>query len=144
MKIETHDNAAEMSADTVLTFPEGLPGFDGMTRFRLFHETDKPSLLWLESADDPNLQFSLTDPELLKVKYEITLSDSECEMLQLRDPADIAVLVMLYKDDTAADSPPGNDIRANFLGPLIINARNRIGMQKVLTSVVDFVTIRAE
>ena len=144
MKIETGENSPDMSADTVLTFPQGLPGFEAMTRYRLFHERGNPSLLWLESEEDPDLQFSLTDPALLKVQYEIKLSDEECAMLQLQEPADVAVLVMLYKGDSAKDASPGADIRANFLGPLLINTRSRIGIQKVLTRVFDYVTIRAE
>ena len=144
MKIETRASSPEMSADTVLVFPRGLPGFEPMTRYRLFHEQENPTLLWMESEVDPGLQFSVTDPALLKVQYEIKLTDEECALLQLEDPADLAVLVMLYKDESLTDAPPGSDIRANFLGPLVINAKSRLGMQKVLTQVYDFVTIRAE
>ncbi len=142
MKLETAETQSS-SSDGLIVFPNGLPGFAGARRFRLYKEADQPTLFWMQSEDDPGLQFSVTDPALLKVQYEIVLSDEECALLQLEKPEDITILVLLYSEQGEDDMPPGDNIHANFLGPLVINTHARIGIQKVLTQIEDFVTIRA-
>ncbi len=143
MKLETAESQSSASSEGPIVFPEGLPGFGGMQRFSLFHEVDQPTLLFMQSEVDPDLRFTVTDPALLKVQYEITLSDEECGLLQLDNPEDIAILVLLYSREDENGLPSDKNINANFLGPLVINVKARIGIQKVLTQVEDFVTIRA-
>ncbi len=142
MKLETAETQSS-SSDGLVVFPNGLPGFAGTQRFRLYREVDQPTLFWMQSEEDPGLQFSVTDPALLKVQYEITLSDEECALLQLENPEDISILVLLYTREGGDSIPTGDNIRANFLGPLVINTHAHIGIQKVLTQIEDFVTIRA-
>jgi len=143
MKLETAENQSSASSEGPIVFPGGLPGFEGMQRFSLFHEVDELTLLFMQSENDPDLRFTVTDPALLKVQYEITLSDDDCALLKLDNPEDIAVLVLLYSKGDESGMSPGSNIHANFLGPLVINVNTRIGIQKVLTQVEDFVTIRA-
>ncbi len=143
MKVETNETAANDASDAPIRFPQGLPGFEGAQSFHIYHEADQPTLFTMQSTDDAGLQFSVTDPAVLKVQYELTLSDAECQILELENPDDISVMVLLYQKDDEAAIPAGNNIHANFMGPLIVNAKSRIGIQKVLTQVEDFVTIRA-
>ena len=146
MEVNTGKGGNELQQDNLLTFPNGIPGFAGLTRFRLFHEQneEEPSIYWLQSEEDDNIQLPVANPELFRVNYQVTLSDAEIELLQLRDADDIVVLVILYRDqktdDEAGDAGP---IRGNFLGPLIINAQQRLGMQKLLNEVEGFVNIQA-
>ncbi len=146
MKVNTSFGEQDVAPEEILTFPQGLPGFDELTRFKLFHEEGKLSLFWLQSLEDPSVQFPTTDPALLKVQYQITLSDEEIALLELEDPEDIALLVLLYRGAPEKEAPPSESDRlnANFLGPIILNTKTRIGVQKVLNQIEDFVTIRAE
>ena len=144
MKIETNENKPDVSTDDVIHFPRGLPGFADVTRYRLFHKHGDITVFWLEAEGDPGLQFSAVDPSQIRVQYQFSLSDEESEMLQLEDPEDISVLVLLYRDEGVPESAPGEQIRANLLGPIVINTNKRLGIQKVLGEVENFVTIQAK
>lgn len=138
MEIVTQFGTQDVDPDSLITFAAGLPGFENLTRFKLFHEEGKSSVYWLQSVDDPEVQFAIADPATFNVSYEITLSDDELATLQLAAPEDLLVLVTLAKqpEQTAG-------IHANFMGPILINVRERQGMQKLLNQVESSVLIRA-
>ena len=85
------------------------------------------------------MQFPVVNPDAYQVNYEFVLSDAEAAMLELEDPADVAVLVTL-----AQTGNKDAGIHANFMGPIILNTAKRIGLQKHLNQVSGSVVIRAE
>lgn len=117
----------------IIEFPQGLAGFENCHQFSLFHpENDgvqqTPRYFILQSIDDPEAAFQLADPARFGFSYEIALSDEESTLLKLNDPKDIAVTVMVWRapgDDPA--SPP----RANLKAPILINTRERRGLQHI-------------
>ncbi|MCX7176251.1 MAG: flagellar assembly protein FliW [Proteobacteria bacterium] len=111
----------------IIEFPAGLAGFEDCRRFSLFHpdEGDVKYFI-LQSLDDPALAFHIADPAQLGFNFEIALSDAETALLKLNDPLDAAVAVILLKDE--GDSP----VRANLKAPLIINTRERLGLQHIV------------
>lgn len=116
-----------VNPETVFSFPQGLVGFENARRFTLFHEEGKPTVFWLQSLDDPQLAFSVVPPESIDVQYEMELSDEDCALIDLQDPAEAVVVVILYRE--AADQ---GKIAANTRSPLVLNTRSRLGMQKIL------------
>lgn len=123
---------------TLFAFPEGIAGFEGCTRFKLFHEEGKLTVFWLQSVDDTEIMFPIVPPELLDLEYQIELSDADCALIGLQDPNDAAVVVIVYRDE--AD---GGRIGANTRSPVILNLRSRKGMQKVLQDVHPSLLYRA-
>ena len=131
----------EINPDEMLTFPQGIPGFEHCTRFKLFHEEkETPVVHWLQSVDAPDVIFSVIDPARFGLNYEIALSDAEAAMLQAENASDIAVLLIAYKPQ--ADAASGASINANINGPIVLNIRTRIGMQKVLLGLEGGVTLK--
>jgi flagellar assembly factor FliW len=118
--------------DKIFTFPQGIPGFEEYTTFKIFHkEDDAISAYWLESCDSPAVTFTLVDPTEYDLNYDLYLSDSEQETLQATDPMDIGIFLMLVKpenDSTATQTQLG----ANISGPLVLNVPQQLGLQKVL------------
>lgn len=139
MDIDTRTGQNEIDADSIITLPNGMPGFENLTQYKLFHEEGKPTVFWLQSSEDPDIQFSVVDPGLLNVAYELTLSDDDLHLLKLEAPEDLSVLVTLARDTDQADN-----IHANFMTPILINTRERLGMQKAINRVESRVLIRAE
>ncbi len=118
----------EVSPDKIIEFPAGLPGFESLRRFSLFHpEGQEPKYFILQSVDDPAMAFHIADPARFGCDYEIILSDAETELIGLTDPADAVVAVMLIKDESV--QPP---LRVGLNAPLVINVRNRRGLQHPL------------
>lgn len=124
--------------DSLFTFPAGVAGFESSTRFKLFHDEAGGTVFLLQSVDDSQLMFPVVAPESLDIAYEIELSDADCDLLQLRDPSEAAVVVIVYR----AESGDGR-IAANTRSPVILNLRTRIGMQKILQEVHPSLLFRA-
>ena len=139
MQINTRFGQQDVDPASVINFPNGLAGFEELHSFKLFHEDGKPSVFYLQSTEDPEVQFPVVNPDAYQVNYECVLSDDEAATLQLEDPADIAVLVTL-----AQTSDKDHGIHANFMGPILLNTGKRIGLQKHLNQVSGSVVIRAE
>lgn len=139
MKVETYlFGSLEVDAEKVITFPEGLTGFEDSKRFMLIHETlaDEPGSYTLQSLDNPNLAVLIADPASLGFHYELALSDAETALLQNPAADDVAVMLLLFKPEGE-----GSRLGANFRAPLVINTRARIGLQKVISRPRSNITI---
>ncbi|MBB1074202.1 flagellar assembly protein FliW [Rhodoferax sp. 4810] len=118
-------------ADKIISFPEGIPGFEEYKQYVLFHSEEQDSnLYWLESVEAPEIQFTLVDPTVYGVNYTLDLTDEEEALLQSEDPNEIQVFLMLSKK--RAPDADSASINANIAGPILINVRTRLGMQKIL------------
>ena len=133
----------DVDPDKIIEFPRGLPGFESCQRFTFVQEGQSPSVLPMQSVDDPALAFSVTDPASLGVNYEFILSDIEVKTLALDSPADATVVVIVRKDE-GAGSPAEAGLKANFMAPLVINVAARRGLQKVMERVGCDVTLRGQ
>ena len=130
MKIDSpRFGTLDVAPDRVIEFPLGLPGFEDLRRFSVFHpETPAdPVYFILQSVDDPAVAFHIADPGRFGFGYEIHLSDQEAATIALADPADAAVAVLLIRD--------GGPLRANLDAPLVINTRSRLALQYVCDKV---------
>lgn len=160
IRFQTRDGG-EIAVDpeTIITFPVGLPGFEGSQRFKLFHDLgwreelpadggevpEHAQVYWLQSLDDSEVVFSVVDPGQVGIGYQVTLSQREVELLQLNPdlPEEVAVLMILTRvregEPEGANASRslvklmGSRVRPHILGPLFINVRARLGIQKVLT-----------
>ena len=124
--------------ETLFTFPEGIAGFEDCKRFKLFHEEGKTTVFWLQSVDDTAVTFPIVAPESLDIEYEIELSDTDCQLIELQNVGDAAVVVIVYRDEAE-----GGKIAANTRSPVILNSRSRKGMQKILREVHPTLLYRA-
>lgn len=123
----------EVSDDKIIDFPLGLPGFEHCKRFALVHdESGEGGLHLLQSLDEPALVLSVAGPELLGISYEFELQPEEVSLLGLERAEDVAVAVILRREDGGTASPADTGMRANFMGPLVINPESRKGMQKII------------
>lgn len=145
MKIESSVfGTFDVAEDKVIEFPAGLPGFEQCKRFALVHEEGaSDAVMLMQSADDPDIVFSITAPDTLGVNFEFSLSDEEVAALKLDNPTDALIAVIVRKDGDA-ENPAGAGLRANFMAPLVINVAARRGLQKVITKLGCEVTLRAE
>lgn len=121
------DSTAPAGADLPeLTFPLGLPGFAGLRRFGLaqWGGPDSPYSR-LVALEQPETAFLVAPPEEFFEDYDVALDDEDATLLQLQDPADALVLVVITVGERAEDAT------ANLLGPLVVNTRTRLGAQVV-------------
>ena len=133
MKFESENlGTLNISPESIITFPNGFIGLEDCTRFSLFHEDkDNPIVYWMQSLDHPDMTFSVVDPSILGIRYEITLDPEEEKLLKTQNADDIAFLLIVRKTEKPEDaSNLHNDVKANTIAPLVINLKERIGIQK--------------
>jgi len=130
----TADGAAvqsQIDPGKIVTFPQGIPGFEKYTKFNICHKEENDiSASWLESCDSPKITFTLVDPTTYGLNSELDLSDEEQKILGNSDPFELAILMMLSKSEDAQDRKSA--LNANIAGPIVINPKTRIGLQKVI------------
>ena len=126
MEIETtRFGKLTVEDDRVMTFPHGLLGFPEQGRFALIQTGEENYFFWLQSVDDPNLAFVVTDPSIFFKDYEVPIKDETKAELQLADLAHAQVFAICNKVDEW--------LTGNLLGPIVVNAQNRMAQQIVLT-----------
>lgn len=59
----------EFEEDLVVTFPEGIIGFEQLHKYIIVHDVDSEPFRWLVSIEDAGLAFPMLDPCLLLPAY---------------------------------------------------------------------------
>jgi len=119
----------ELDADenAIFTFPMGLLGFGKLRRFIVLDHREDSPFKWLQSVEDPDLAFIITDPLYFKRDFHIAVRRQEVGVIEPENEEDLVVSVIM----TVPADP--QQMSANLLAPLIFNMSNRKAMQYVLT-----------
>jgi flagellar assembly factor FliW len=117
----------EVDEEAVITFPQGLFGFEEYRRFVVLCLDEKSPFRWLQSMEDPSLAFVVIETRHFMPDYAPTISDADVESLGL--DADTPYLTFVI-----VTIPPGKpeEMTANLMGPIIINAATRIARQVIV------------
>lgn len=129
----------QVNSDSVISFPRGIPGFEDQTRFKLFQQQDSEIVYLLQSVDDENLIFSVALPAHFNINYSFVLTDEEVGLLQLDNSEDLVILIMLHKDDEGGTAAP--TVKGSIKSPLLINSKKRIGLQKIMVTIEQSITL---
>jgi flagellar assembly factor FliW len=126
MEIETSRfGKLSVEDDRIMTFPNGLLGFPSFNRYALIQTGQENYFFWLQSVDEPNLAFVVTDPHIFFKDYNVPVREEMAQELHLADPAHLQVFVVCNK--------VGEWLTGNLLGPIVVNAQNCLAQQIVLT-----------
>lgn len=129
----------QVNPDTILTFPRGIPGFEDQTRFKLFHQEGSEIVYWLQAVDSDDLTLSVAHPTNFNINYNFVLTDDEEQLLQITSADELLVLIILHKEDESDAGKP--TIKGSIKSPLVINTEKRIGLQKVLVTIEQSITL---
>jgi flagellar assembly factor FliW len=115
------------TADQVITFKTGLPGFPAYHRYALLSDHRLAPLYLLQCLDDPSLALLLVNPNILVPDYGLKNCTSALQELQANSLAELLVLVTVT-------IPPGRPLgmTANMMSPLLINPVLKLGKQVVI------------
>lgn len=112
----------DIEDNKIINFPMGIPGFAHLKRYFLLDY--KEPVQWLHAVDDPDIAFIVTDPFSIFPDYSVAAGDEVEELLEIKDAADVVVLVIL----SVADNRP----YANLKAPIIFNSAKLKATQIVL------------
>ena len=123
----------EYSDTCLYCFPEGLPGYEREKAFVFLNRPDSHPLMFMQSAQTPDLCFVLLPIFVVDRAYRLSLDDEDLERLRLpvthqpRIGEDILCAAILCSRGNG--DPP----TANLLAPVVVNIRDRIGIQAIQT-----------
>ena len=83
----------EIQEADLYTFPEGLIGFPGMTRFALVPLPDAQPFRLLASLEEPAFGLVVVEPRLLVPDYELSLREEDLAPLEVGDPDKLQIVV---------------------------------------------------
>lgn len=127
--IQTRLGRLSIPDDRVITFPDGIIGFENHKRFALVDRGDDGPFRWLVSLDDPKLAFVVVVPTEFMNEYKVEFSAAALEKLGLDgSEADSDLLILAIV--TVPRNPA--EMTANLVGPLVIHAERRIGYQLIV------------
>jgi flagellar assembly factor FliW len=127
MKIETA-RFGELSIEEsgIYYFAQGIPGFEEYRRYVLLQPSLEVPFCYLQSVEDGDLAFLITDPFLHAPNYEFELPDSLKLELRVTQPNHVSVWAIV----TASRSL--EDATMNLMAPLVLNVEEKLGKQVIL------------
>lgn len=115
-----------INEDSILTFDDGIYGFEDLKRFAIVNCTETEPIYWLQAIDDGDISLPVIDPFIIKDDYVIDVDDKELESIETEKEEDLIVynVVVLPEDITK--------ITVNLVAPIIINVSNNKAKQVIL------------
>ena len=124
-KIRSRFGEIEYDPENTLQFPEGLIGFEALRNFIVMpNEKDGP-LFWIQSVEDPQVAFVLTDPIGFYYDYKIVPDGRERQKLGIDEKADCHVLSIVTV-------PEDLKITLNLAAPILFAPDTNCALQVVL------------
>jgi len=114
----------EIAEDRIITIPKGLLGFSKQTRYCLLELGSDACFFWLQSLDEPDLAFVVTDPNLFVPDYAVPIRPDQMAELGLERLEDAQTFCIVNKVDDI--------LTGNLQGPLVVNTITRGAEQMVL------------
>jgi flagellar assembly factor FliW len=108
--------------DAVITFPDGLPGFESCRGFVLLSAPEMEPLQQLRAVGGPEATFIGIDPKRLLPTFRCELSDFDRERLGASDDSVLLWLAIVAIDEDGTAT-------ANLRAPVVINPSTMIGYQ---------------
>jgi flagellar assembly factor FliW len=111
-------------ANTVL-FAEGLIGFENLRDFIVMPNRKNGPLFWIQSVDDPDIAFVLTDPTNFFLDYKVVPDRRERIKLGIEDGDECHALAVVTV-------PPDRKVTLNLMAPILFAPSTNRAIQVAL------------
>lgn len=124
-KLQTRFGEVEYDPEKLLNFPTGLIGFPNLHTFIVMPNKKEGPLFWIQSVDDPDIAFVLTDPTNFFLDYRVVPEESEKNLLRVETVEDCYVL-------TVVTVPSDQQITLNLAAPILFSPKTNRAIQVIL------------
>jgi flagellar assembly factor FliW len=114
----------EIKDSDLIYFPGAILGFPASKSYFIIEAEDSAFFAWLQSVQEPELCFVVTDPFLFRKDYSVNLTSKEIELLAIKEANEINILSIV-----SINSRNNGQININLMAPLVVNATTRVGYQ---------------
>ena len=112
----------EADSSSVLSFPDGLPGFEHLRRFVVLTANAMAPIQCLVAVDAPDVAFLAIDPRLVEPGFNCPLETPDLARLETDGKEPMVWLAIIAVDESDV-------ITANLHAPVVINPARMIGRQ---------------
>ena len=118
----------EIEDSKIINFPNGIIGFPDLKSFTLMHDEEQGSgtIKWLQSIEEPGFAMPVIDPLVVCPDYNPEVDKNIIQDIGDLKDEDILVLV------TVTVPHDLTKMTVNLMGPFIINAEERKGVQAIV------------
>ena len=126
-KILSRFGEIEYDSDNCLLFPNGLVGFEALRNFVVMPNEKEGPLFWIQSVEDPQVAFILTDPTNFFPDYQLIPDVGEREKLGMKDDEVSFVLSVVTVSRE-------QEVTLNLSAPIFYSAKTNRALQIILDS----------
>ncbi|MFV0436182.1 MAG: flagellar assembly protein FliW [Desulfopila sp.] len=123
--ITTRFGEVEYDPANLLHFPTGLIGFPQLHDFVVMPNTKEGPLFWIQSVDDSDIAFVLTDPSNFFLDYAILPDQTERQQLQISGEDQCFILAVVTV-------PRNRDITLNLSAPILFAPKTNRALQIIV------------
>jgi flagellar assembly factor FliW len=124
-KIQSRFGEIEYDPANTLLFPEGLIGFEELRQFVVMPSRKEGPLFWIQSVEDAQVAFVLTDPSKFFLSYQVAPDATERKKLEIgEDDACMAICIVTV--------PPSQEITFNLAAPILFAPKTNRALQVIL------------
>ncbi|MCF6178518.1 MAG: flagellar assembly protein FliW [Geopsychrobacter sp.] len=124
-KVMSRFGEIEYDPQKIVHFPEGLIGFENLRDFVVIPGAGENVLFWIQSIEDPQVAFVLTDPTNFFLDYRVIPDERESAKLNVSTQEECLNLsvVTVHSDKT---------ITLNLQAPILYAPGKNRGLQVIL------------
>lgn len=116
-----------ISKENIITFEDGILGFEDLRQYVLLHIEDCRPFEWLVSVENPLISFAILNPAMFFSDYNPMGSSDNLATLGFGDAKNVEAFCIVTLGKSATDTT------INLKGPLLIDMEKKIGKQMVRT-----------
>lgn len=124
-KIVTRFGEVEYDPKNLLHFPAGLIGLPNLRHFIVMPNKKEGPLFWIQSVDDADIAFVLTDPTNFFLDYLVEPDPSERQSLHMEEGDEYFAL-------SVVTVPPDQKITLNLAAPILFAPKSNRAIQVIL------------
>lgn len=128
MQIKTkHFGEVEIDESRLITFKEGIYGFEEHKKFVLLCDNDeKAAFSWLQCLDDADLALPLISPILWFPNYSPEIADELIESIGELKEEDLSIYSVVVVPENI------ENMTTNLKAPILINVKTKKGIQVIV------------
>lgn len=116
----------DIEEDKIIYFETGIPGFQEEKKFVVLDIPGNDVMQIMQSLQNTNLAFFITNPYHFYHDYSFKLDDSVIDSLAIKDEKEVVIFVIMTIQE------PFENSTLNLRAPVIINSDKKIGKQFIL------------
>ncbi len=124
-KINTRFGEVEYDPNNLLHFPAGLIGLPNLRHFIVMPNKKQGPLFWIQSVDDPDIAFVLTDPTNFFLDYQLMPEEAERQSLDLDENDECFIL-------SVVTVPSDQNITLNLAAPILFAPKTNKAIQVIV------------